>query len=131
MAKIKCLVVTPEETSIETEADFVSIPLFDGEKGVAAGHAPTIGRLGYGELRIRTGNDVERYYVDGGFVQIEGNTVSIMTNRLVPSGDLDSEVAQEQLSSALQKPIATPEQAEVRERIIEQARAQIRLSKKS
>jgi len=131
MATVKCVVVTPEETSIETEADFISVPLFDGEKGVAAGHAPMIGRLGYGELRIRSGNTVERYYVDGGFVQIEGNTISIMTNRLVASGELDSEVAEEQLKTAMQKPISTPEQAEVRERIVEQARAQIRLAKKS
>ena len=130
MAKIKCVVVTPEATSIETEADFVSVPLFDGEKGVAAGHAPMIGRLGYGELRIRTDGKVERYYVDGGFVQIEDNTISLMTGRLVAAGELDKEVAEENLRSALKRPIATPEQAELRERTVAQARAQIRLAGK-
>ena len=130
MAKIKCVVVTPEATSIETEADFVSVPLFDGEKGVAAGHAPMIGRLGYGELRIRTDGKVERYYVDGGFVQIEDNTISLMTGRLVSSGELDKEVAEEHLRSALKRPIATAEQEEIRERSVAQARAQIRLAGK-
>ena len=131
MATLQCVVVTPEATSIEQEADFVSIPLFDGEKGVAPGHAPMIGRLGYGELRIRSGNSAERFYVDGGFVQIEDNTVSIMTGRLVPSGELDGAVAEEQLQSALKRPIATPEQAEIRERSVLQARAQIRLANKA
>ncbi len=37
MADIKCVVVTPEATSLEQEADFVVVPLFDGEKGIAAG----------------------------------------------------------------------------------------------
>ena len=131
MATIRCVVVTPEATSIEQDADFISVPLFDGEKGIAAGHAPMIGRLGYGELRIRSGSTVERFYVDGGFVQIEGNVVSLMTGRLVPAGELDKEVAEEQLRSALKKPIATPEQSEIRERSVEQARAQIRLSQKA
>ena len=35
------------------------------EKGIAAGHSPMIGRLGYGELRLKSGGSVERYYVDG------------------------------------------------------------------
>ena len=50
-----CVVVTPEATVLDTPADFVALPLFDGECGVAPGHAPMIGRLGYGELRIGHG----------------------------------------------------------------------------
>ena len=34
------------------------------------GHTPLIGRLGYGEMRIRHGKQTERFYVDGGFVQV-------------------------------------------------------------
>ena len=131
MATIKCVVVTPEATSIEQEADFISVPLFDGEKGIAAGHAPMIGRLGFGELRLRSGSNVERFYVDGGFVQVEGNTVSLMTGKIVAAGELDTDVAEEQLRSAQKRPASTPELLEIRTRSIDQARAQIRLAKKS
>lgn len=130
MATIKCVVVTPEATSIEQEADFISVPLFDGEKGMAAGHAPMIGRLGYGELRLRSGNNVERFYVDGGFVQVENNVVSIMTGKILPAGELDVSVAQEQLDESMKKPANTPELLEIRDRTVEQARAQIRIAKK-
>jgi F-type H+-transporting ATPase subunit epsilon len=131
MATIKCVVVTPEATSIDKEADFISVPLFDGEKGIAAGHAPMIGRLGYGELRLKTGNSVERYYVDGGFVQVEGNVVSLMTGKIVAANELDGAVAEEQLRASMKRPISSPEQLEIRDRAIEQARAQMRISKKS
>ena len=131
MATIKCVVVTPEATSIEQDADFISVPLFDGEKGIAAGHAPMIGRLGYGELRLKPGNTIERFYVDGGFVQVEGNVVSLMTSKIVAAGELDGSVAEEQLQASMKRPISSPEQLDVRDRAIEQARAQIRLAKKN
>ena len=70
---LQCVVVTPEETVLECEADFVALPLFDGEVGIAPLHSPMIGRLGFGEMRIRSGSETTRYYVDGGFVQVADN----------------------------------------------------------
>ena len=131
MATIKCVVVTPEATSIEKDADFVAVPLFDGEKGIAAGHSPMIGRLGYGELRLRSGGNIERYYVDGGFVQVEGNVVSLMTGRIVGAGELDASAAESELTEAMKKPANSPELLEIRDRSVERARAQARLAKKS
>ena len=31
MARLQCIVVTPEQTSIDQTADFVALPLYDGE----------------------------------------------------------------------------------------------------
>ena len=67
---INCIIVTPEATVLETDAEFVALPLHDGEIGIAQQRSPMIGRLGFGELRIRNGSEVDRYYVDGGFVQV-------------------------------------------------------------
>ncbi len=52
---VECIVVTPEETALQTPAQFVALPLFDGEIGIAPGRAPLIGRLGHGEMRIVEG----------------------------------------------------------------------------
>lgn len=71
----------PEQTSLEQTAEFVALPLYDGEIGIGSDHAPLIGRLGYGEMRLKTGNQTVSYYVDGGFVQVAGNVVSVLTNR--------------------------------------------------
>ena len=46
-----CSIVTPEQTVLETATNFVALPVFDGEIGIARDHSSMIGRLGFGELR--------------------------------------------------------------------------------
>ncbi len=94
-----CIVVTPEATVRESPAQFVALPLFDGEIGIAPGHSPMIGRLGYGELRITEGGQTSRFYVNGGFVQVTGNVVSVLTNRAIPAEQLDAQSAAAQLEA--------------------------------
>jgi F-type H+-transporting ATPase subunit epsilon len=131
MDQLKCIVVTPERTVVETTTDFVVVPLYDGELGVGKSHSPLIGRLGYGELRLGRDAAQRRYYVDGGFVQVVNDTVSVLTNRAVPAKDLDEEVAHEQLRHALKRPTATAEQLAIRDRLIAQARAQIHVARRA
>ncbi len=128
---LRCVVVTPEETVLECEADFVVLPLFDGEAGIAPLHSPMIGRLGFGELRIRNGSDTTRFYVDGGFVQVADDLVSVLTNRATDSSKVDGEAAQEQLDGALNSKAAGQEQIAIRDRSLAQARAQLRIANRA
>ena len=61
MASLHCIVVTPEETSLEETVDFVALPLFDGEIGIAPDHSALIGRLGYGEMRLRSDQGTRKF----------------------------------------------------------------------
>jgi len=126
--QLHCVVVTPERTVLETSSEFVALPLYDGEIGIAPSHSPLIGRLGYGEMRIRRDGAVERYYVDGGFVQVLSDTVTVLTGRAIPAEQVDVQVAQEQLAEALRRPAHTEELLSVRDRVITQSRAQIRVA---
>jgi F-type H+-transporting ATPase subunit epsilon len=128
---LNCVVVTPEQTALEQKCDFVALPLYDGEIGIAPGRSPLIGRLGYGEMRIKSGGTTSIYYIDGGFVQVADNTVSVLTNRAVPARSLDSAVAEKQLSEASHKPSNTPELMEIRDRAVAQARAQVRAARRA
>ena len=128
---LTCTVVTPEQTALETQADFVALPLFDGEIGIAPNHSPLIGRLGYGEMRIKSGGQTQVYYVDGGFVQVEGNVVAVLTNRAVPAAKLDASAAEAQLQAATQRLANSPELFEIRDRQVAQARAQIRTARRA
>ena len=128
---LTCTIVTPEQTALETKAEFVALPLFDGEIGIAANHSPLIGRLGYGEMRIKTGSTTLSYYVDGGFVQVADNVVAVLTNRAVPSKNLDPAAAEAQLAAALARPANSPELFEIRDRAVAQARAQIRTARRT
>jgi F-type H+-transporting ATPase subunit epsilon len=126
---LQCIVVTPERTLYDQPAEFVALTLYDGEIGIAAGHAPLIGRLGYGEMRIRReGQHVDRFYIEGGFVEILDDVVSVLTQRAIPADQIDAAVAREQLVSAQSRRAATPEAAEVRDRIVAQSRAQLHIA---
>ena len=41
MAQLHCIVVTPEKAELEQKADFVALPLYDGEIGFAPGRTTT------------------------------------------------------------------------------------------
>ena len=128
---LRCVVVTPEETVLDTTADFIALPLFDGEVGIALHHSPMIGRMGFGELRIRSGNETTRYYVDGGFVQVADNVVSVLTNRSLAADAVDVDAAEEQLKSAMSKKTTGDEQLAIRDRAVSHARAQLRVARKT
>jgi len=104
--------------------------LFDGEIGIASGHSPMIGRLGNGEMRISHNGQTEHFYVQGGFVEVLGDTVSVLTQRAVAAAEIDRPVVEEQLASALARQAATPETATARSEAIQQARAQLRVAKR-
>src|SRR6478609_3001767 len=87
--RLQCVVVTPERTLFDDYVEFVALPLFDGELGVLPGRSPLIGRLGYGELRTRAGGTNRRYFVDGGFVQVRDDVITVLTNRATPAIDVD------------------------------------------
>jgi F-type H+-transporting ATPase subunit epsilon len=125
---LQCVVVTPETTLLDTAADFVALPLFDGECGIAPLHSPLIGRLGFGELRVRRGEKIDRFYVDGGFVQVADDVVSVLTHRAVPADELDPAAATEQLNTALARKAAGPEELAIRDRLVSQARGQLRVA---
>lgn len=131
MPDLQCIVVTPEKTVCDQPAEFVAVTLFDGELGIAPGHTPMIGRLGLGEMRIRQAGPTLRYYVEGGFVEVMADVVSVLTNRAIPAEELDQAVAEEQLSAARSRPAHTPELMAARDHAVELSRAQLRVARRA
>ena len=127
-SSLKCVVVTPERAVLDEPADFVVVPMTDGELGVAQDRLPMIGRLGFGELRVVKGNQTLSYYVDGGFVQIRGNVVTVLTSKAIPSKDIKTAAAQDVLRSA--KTESTPEAQDAQQKAQQRARAQLRIAQK-
>jgi F-type H+-transporting ATPase subunit epsilon len=125
-----CTIVTPESLALDAQADFVAVPLYDGELGIAPLHSPLIGRLGYGELRLRLGSRETRFYVDGGFVQVSDNQVVIMTGRAIPADEVDVDAARAQLDKAVKRIAKTSEAREIRDRLVAQARGQLRVARR-
>jgi F-type H+-transporting ATPase subunit epsilon len=125
---LKCVVVTPERAVLDEMVDFVALPMYDGELGVLPGRAPLIGRLGYGELRIRRGRETRRFYVDGGFAQVRANVVTVLTARAARAEDIDTARANQILETARTRAV-TPAEQDSHLRDQQRARAQLRVAR--
>jgi F-type H+-transporting ATPase subunit epsilon len=123
---LNCVVVTPERALLDETVDFVVLPMYDGELGVLPGRAPLIGRLGYGELRIRRGGHTQRFFVDGGFAQVRANTVTVLTPRALRAEEINEAAAEQALVSTAATS-TTPEAQEAKYKAQERARAQLRV----
>jgi len=121
---VQCVVVTPERTVLDDTVDFVALPMFDGELGVLPGRAPLIGRLGPGELRTRKGADLKRFFVDGGFAQVRGNVVTVLTPRAMPGSEIDPRAAARTVESP---PAGT---ADAKLKAQQRARIQLRIKQR-
>ena len=126
---LRCVVVTPERTQLDREAEYVSLPMFDGELGVMQGRAPMIGPLGYGTMKLQTAAGPEKYYIDGGFAHVEGDVVNVLTGKAIPADLLDSEESRQSLEQALELPAKSPEEAQLKATAVMRARGQVRASR--
>jgi len=131
MIDLHCLIVTPERTVLDREVDFVALPLYDGEIGIAPGRAPMVGRLGPGEIRITSEKGFERLYVEGGFVEVVGTLVTVLTSRAVYAGEIDEATVREELEAAKSRTAAAPEDLAARDRLVEQARGQLLVARRN
>ena len=68
--------------------------------------------------------------MDGGFVQVARNVVSVLTQKAVLASKIDEATAREQIATALQKPTNTAEVQEIRDRMLLQARALLRVAQR-
>lgn len=125
--KVRCVVVTPERAVLDQPADFVAVPMYDGELGVLPGRAAMIGRLGVGELRLTLGQQTKRYFVDGGFAQVRGDVVTLLTTRAIEADKINTHAATKALEEA-KKPALTIKAQEEASKVQERARAQLRIA---
>jgi F-type H+-transporting ATPase subunit epsilon len=128
--QLQCTIVTPERAVLDEPVDFVSLPMYDGELGVLPGRAPLTGRLGAGELRLRRADGEHHFFVDGGFAQVRGNVVTVLTPRAIRAEEVDPAAASQALAEAL-TPGKTPAEQEARLRDQQRARAQLRIAERA
>ena len=82
---LKVSVISPEASVFEGTTDSVVAPGFDGEFGILSDHAPMMTLLGKGTLRIGTAGSTQSFQVEGGFLQVAGNVVRVVTEKAVPA----------------------------------------------
>jgi len=76
-------IISPERTEFQGAADAIVAPAFDGLVGILPGHAPFLTLLGEGRVRVRQGSEVIEVGVSRGFLQVTGDTVRIVADRVM------------------------------------------------
>ena len=129
--KLNCNVLTPERQIYEGQVDFAVVQAYDGEMGFLYNHAPLISELGTGEIRLRTGDSVEYFYVDGGFVEIKNNTLIILAQEAIGRDELKTD----QIESKIKEIAALPKPESFAERLdidieLRKLKARLKIAKK-
>ena len=103
MAKLKVDIVTPERRLISTPADEVVAPAAEGLYGVRPGHSPFLSSLSPGPLTVREGGSTQAWFVSGGFVEVQNDTVLVLADQAEPAASIDVESANAALREAEQR----------------------------
>ena len=93
--------VSPEAILYSGDADMVVCRTTDGEIAFLTGHAPFVGTLGIGQVKIEQADGtVEKAAVHGGFVEVSDNRVTILSDVAEMAHQIDLLRARESMAIA-------------------------------
>lgn len=87
-------IVTPDRAVFAASALSVVVPGTDGEMEVLPDHLPLLTTIHAGSLIVSTVNgDTRKFFIDGGFAEIQPNRVVILTGQCDGTDEVDVERA--------------------------------------
>jgi len=93
-------IVTPEAKVYSDTVDTVVVPTVEGEIGVLPGHLPLLSQVADGELRVTKGNNLETLVVGDGFVEVQGDKVSILAEHAIEESQIDEDAVEKAMKRA-------------------------------
>lgn len=92
--------VSPERMLLSTDADMVTIPGTDGYMGVMAGHMPLVSTLRAGMIDVKIGNQDQRYFIRGGFAEVNATKLTVLAEEAIPMSEMDIAVIDQRIHDA-------------------------------
>lgn len=126
----RCRLITPAAQLVDDRLVYASIPAWDGLMGVMPSRAPIVAKLGVGELRLDFADPSKgveggsrSFLIDGGFVQMNKNELTILADFAQPAESIQLSQAQQEVAQSASKPVAQQERAKVALRLAQKAKA--------
>ena len=133
MATLKLEIVTPEGRAYSDDVAMVVLPSIEGEIGVYPAHVPLMTQLSPGELRIVKDGKTTEFVVGTGFIEVTGDSVSVLTDSALGEEEIDENATEEAMKRAQaalkDKNLSSDETAEV-EASLARSLAQIRFKRR-
>ena len=97
MATLHVDVVSAEESIYSGDAEFVVLPGIAGELGIYPRHTPLFTQIKPGAVRIKVPNQAQEefVFVQGGFLEVQPNGVTVLADTAIRAKDLDEKAALE------------------------------------
>jgi F-type H+-transporting ATPase subunit epsilon len=116
-------VVSAEASIFSGEAEFVVLPGIMGELGIYPKHTPLVTQIKPGTVRIKIPGQAEEQivYVQGGFLEVQPDVVTVLSDTAIRARDLDE-------ARALQAKLAAEESMQNKTSKEEIARAESELA---
>jgi F-type H+-transporting ATPase subunit epsilon len=133
MATLKLEIVTPEGRAYSDDVAMVVLPSIEGEIGVYPAHVPLMTQLLPGELRIVKDGKTTEFVVGTGFIEVTGDSVSVLTDSALGEEQIDENSTEEAIKRAQaalrDKNLSSDDTAEV-EASLARSLAQIRFKRR-
>ncbi len=100
MSLFQLIIATPEREVYRDTVDSVTLPTVDGEITVLARHIPLSTILKPGALVIRKGNEEKPHAVGGGFIEVQGDKLTVLADTAEHIEEIDEARAQEAIERA-------------------------------
>ena len=98
---VHCNIVSADEALFSGLVEMVVATGSLGELGVTPGHAPLLSDLRPGPVRlIKEDGEEEIYYLSGGYLEVQPNSISILADTAVRAGDMDEAAAAQAVKDA-------------------------------
>ncbi|MEY2806715.1 MAG: hypothetical protein RIR65_1132 [Planctomycetota bacterium] len=92
-ATLTLRVITPDKIALDSAVGSVTIPGLDGQIGILPRHAPMVAALDAGQLAYDEGGSRRTIFVSGGFCEVRGATVRVVTEAGEKPAEIDVERA--------------------------------------
>jgi F-type H+-transporting ATPase subunit epsilon len=99
--KMHCDIVSAEESIFSGNVEMVIAAGSLGDLGISFGHAPLLTALIPGPVRlIKDDGDEEVFYVSGGFLEVQRDTVTLLADTALRAADVDEAAAAKAVEDA-------------------------------
>jgi F-type H+-transporting ATPase subunit epsilon len=100
MATLKLEIVTPEGRAYSDNVTMVVLPSIEGEIGIYPAHVPLMTQLEPGEVRIFKEGKTTELVVGTGFIEVTGDSVSVLTDSALAEEQIDENATQDAINRA-------------------------------
>ena len=114
-------IVSAEQQIYSGTAEMVFAPSVNGDVGVLPRHAPLLTQMRPGEVRVKTSEGEEYFYVSSGILEIQPHCVTVLADTALRAKDIDE-------AAALEAKQRAEEAMKDRKSDIDYAKAQIELA---